>query len=204
MTVTPTLPHTTIAINAHGLNNTIHGASEGDCPPSVLQPRQLFNGLPPLEKTKNSACPPLPPLGTQVTVLGDNEPTVPKKRNRFSYSNKKFVANSSLFLKEGINFPDGGFNAIGKVMGCPSVKSGNMFQIQWEMNRLSHNIDSQWLRTELVPTTEVKQLLQRAITMYSLQCSNMTTDNGMEKIAMTMLTMVTRTDKTIMHNKQHS
>lgn len=86
------------------------------------------------------------------------------------------MANSSLFLLEGIDSPHGGFNVIGKVVGCPSAKTGYTFWIQWEMNTLSGNISSQSLRTELPPTNEIKQLLQRAITLFSTQGKKGTTD----------------------------
>lgn len=46
MANTPTLPHETNAIIAHALNDAINGVIEGGPPPSVLQPRQLFMGLP--------------------------------------------------------------------------------------------------------------------------------------------------------------
>jgi hypothetical protein len=61
------------------------------------------------------------------------------------------------------------FHATGKIVGSPNAKAGHMFQVQWDMNSLSNGIDPTWLKIELPPTKEVKECLQRVITMYSAQ-----------------------------------
>jgi hypothetical protein len=89
MANTPTLPHETNAIIAHALNDAINGVIEGGPPPSVLQPRQLFMGLPQQENTRNTAYPPLQPPATQpmeqnlvqVPVLKNNTDFLMQKRS---------------------------------------------------------------------------------------------------------------------------
>jgi len=87
-----------------------------------------------------------------------------KKRKSFSYSSKKLLADKQLYLHEGIN-TSVTTKIVGKVVGCPSVKTGNTFHIQWDHSTLN-GIDPTWLRTEIPPTSNMKTLLQEAINQY--------------------------------------
>jgi hypothetical protein len=162
-------------INAHKINDAIIEALMEEGTASQLRPHQLFAMFPPLESTQIL---PLVPPGTQATVHNNVPPLGnQKKRNRFSYASKKFNASSSIFLVDGKEVPEG-FKATGRIVGCPNAKTGHMFRVQWDLNSLSDGLDPSWLKTELPPTKEVKECLQRAITMYYATNGNTLVDDS--------------------------
>jgi hypothetical protein len=113
------------------------------------------------------------PIADQVVVATEapalQEPPTKKTRNKFTYSQRKFIANSSLYLNPQFKdafrskYPDD-LDVVGKIEQCPTKKNDNCYSIRWSI--AGTDLDQSWLLVVLCKSRDMQGRLRKAIESY--------------------------------------
>lgn len=96
--------------------------------------------------------------------------TGPKTRQRFSYANKRFKADSSFFLNPTFKssflqvYPDGDCQLVGKILRVANKNNDNMFTVHW--NTSGTMVSHSWTLSQIEGDGKMKKELQALITDY--------------------------------------